>query len=371
MDTEAATPKRPSRSTIPNLLFISLVIASPLAVLSAPPEGYYASAEGKTGGELRAVLHEIIDDHTRYPYTASSTDCWNILNDADEDPNNSSSILDLYKNASYAKITGGIGAYNREHTWPKSYGFPDDFSGNYPYTDCHHLMACDSSYNSSRSNMPYDTGSSNDTEKATDFNNGQGGGSGIYPGNSNWRSGAYESGRWETWIGRRGDVARALFYMDVRYEGGTHGGTEHSEPDLTLTDDRTLMESCNTGSNEAVGYMGMLSVLLKWHEEDPVDNNESNRNDVVYSYQGNRNPFVDRPEWVELVFVPRLSIEQLSANSVRIRWDSGMVDLGLESTGMLLSISWQSVTNEPLSDSEGWYLDLAADSTNRFFRLSR
>ncbi len=161
---------------------------------TAAPGGYYSSAVGLTGSILRAALHEIIDDHTRFPYTASSTDCWDILNNADEDPSNSANILDVYKNASYPKISGGMGVYNREHTWPKSYGFPDDNSGNYPYTDCHHLMACDSSYNSSRSNLPYDFGSGSDTEKPTDLNNAQGGGAGTYSGNSNWRDGSGRKG---------------------------------------------------------------------------------------------------------------------------------------------------------------------------------
>ena len=83
----------------------------------------------------------MVDDHTRHPYTSSSTDTWDIINAADEDPDNSGNIIDLYKNASYAKIPGGTGAYNREHSWPKSYGFPNDGSNNYPYTDTHHLFA--------------------------------------------------------------------------------------------------------------------------------------------------------------------------------------------------------------------------------------
>ena len=139
------------------------------------------------------------------------------------------------------------------------------------------------------------------TEKVTEYNNGQGGGSGTYPGNSNWRSGSGETGSWETWIGRRGDVARALFYMDVRYEGGTHGITDAAEPDLILTDSNGLIVS-DTSENKSVAYMGMLSVLLEWHEADPVDDVERARNDTVYSYQGNRNPFIDHPEWVHCVF---------------------------------------------------------------------
>ncbi len=270
--------------------------------LAAPPLGYYDSADTANSSTLRVTLHDIIDDHTRFPYTSSATDTWDVLEFADEDPNNASNILDVYLNASYPKAGGGNTNYNREHTWPKSYGFPNDNSQNYPYTDCHHLMLCDDGYNSSRSNKPYRDCDAACTEKATLANNGQGGGSGTYPGNSNWTSGSLTSGTWETWIGKRGDVARALLYMDVRYEGGTHGITGASEPDLILTDNEALLVASNTGNNESIAYMGILSELLQWHAQDPVDADEQQRNDDVFAFQGNRNPFVDHPEWVDCVF---------------------------------------------------------------------
>jgi hypothetical protein len=90
--------------------------------------------------------------------------------------------------------------------------------------------------------------------------------------------------------------------MDVRYEGGNHGSTGAAEPNLILTDDENLIDASNTGQNETVAYMGMLTVLLQWHAEDPVDDFERNGHEVVYGYQGNRNPFIDHPEWVECVF---------------------------------------------------------------------
>ncbi len=269
---------------------------------AAPPAGYYDSVNTTSSATLRATLHEVIDDHTRFPYTSSSTDTWNILESAQQDPNNSSKIIDVYRNGSFTKIGGGTGPYNREHSWPKSYGFPDDGSGNYPYTDCYQLFLCDTGYNSARSNKPFRNCNAACSEYPSDFNNGQGGGSGSYPGNSNWTSGAYTLGTWETWIGRRGDIARAQFYLDVRYEGGTHGVTGKWEPDLILTDNEALIAASSTGNNEHVAYMGMLSVLLQWHLEDPVDDWERNRNDVVSSYQGNRNPFIDHPEWVDCIF---------------------------------------------------------------------
>lgn len=272
------------------------------STLAQAPVGYYDGVSTSTPTELRATLHDVIDDHVRHPYTSSATDTWDILESADEDPLDSGRILDVYRNASYAKVGGGNTDYNREHTWPNSYGFPDDNSQNYPYSDCHALFLCDSSYNSSRSNKPFRSCDSGCSEKSTEENFGQGGGTGVYPGNSNWTSGSGSSGAWETWSARRGDVARALFYLDLRYEGGMHGTTGTLEPDLVLTDDEALIAASNTGSNESVAYMGMLTVLLQWHLEDPVDSLELWRNDVVYSFQGNRNPFIDHPEWVACLF---------------------------------------------------------------------
>jgi len=77
-----------------------------------------------------------------------------------------------------------------------------------------------------------------------------------------------------------------------------HGITGYPEPNLQLTDDSTLIQPVNNGD----AYMGLLSVLLQWHQQDPVDNIERTRNDVVFSFQGNRNPFVDHPEWVACLY---------------------------------------------------------------------
>lgn len=289
-----AQQDRRNLTALAGLLAVSLSAA---IARGSIPTGYYDDVNALSAANLRTTVHEAIDDHTRFPYTSSATDTWDIIDDADEDPNNSSNILDLYRNASYTKAGGGNSNYNREHSWPKSYGFPDDGAGNYPYTDCHHLFACNDSYNSSRNNRIFDYCDSGCDEKVTDVNNGQGGGSGTYSGNSNWRG----TDTWETWIGRKGDVARALLYMDVRYEGGTHGVTSYDEPDLILTDNTSLIVS-DSSNNKSTAYMGMLSVLLEWHYLDPVDDDERTRNDIVYDYQGNRNPFIDHPEWVECVF---------------------------------------------------------------------
>jgi hypothetical protein len=83
-------------------------------------------------------------------------------------------------------------------------------------------------------------------------------------------------------------VSRMMFYMATRYEG------ENEDPDLELVD--------YTGTDTDTPFFGKLSTLMEWNEEDPVDEFERNRNEVVYSYQGNRNPFVDHPDFVNAIY---------------------------------------------------------------------
>jgi endonuclease I len=258
--------------------------------------GYYAGVTTTSASALRSSLHPVIDDSTKIPYTASTTDTWDVLDRAEQDPLNTSRILDIYKNASYAKAGGGNNFYNREHTWPNSLGFPADGATNYPYTDLHMLMASDISYNSTRSNKPYDNCPSGCTELPTTAYAGQGGGSGTYPGNSNWSNASV----FQVWSKMKGNVARAMFYMDLRYEGGTHGVSGAAEPDLRLTDTMSLI--VQSGGNASVAYMGKLSTLLQWHQQDPVDEAERLRNDLIQTYQGNRNPFIDHPEWAACIY---------------------------------------------------------------------
>lgn len=254
--------------------------------------GYYASVNASTSATLRATLHPVIDDHLKLPYSASgSVDTWYVLDRADQDPLDATRVLDIYKNASYPKAGAGNTNYNREHTWPKSLGFPNDGSTNYPYTDTHMLMVSDINHNSARGNLPFNNCAAGSEAFATLAYYGQGG-----AGQNNYRCGSY----WQVWDKLKGNVARALFYMDIRYEGGTHGVTGVAEPNLILTDNASLITASN--GNASVAYMGLLSVLLQWHAADPVDDRERMRNETVFNYQGNRNPFVDHPEWVACLF---------------------------------------------------------------------
>lgn len=266
------------------------------------PSNYYLSVNTSSPALLRSSLHGVIDDHTKISYTSGGVDTWNVLEAADQDPSNSSRILDIYRNASFPKAGGGNSNYNREHVWPNSYGFPTNSGTNYPYTDCHHLFLCDDNYNQARNRRVFDTGNAGWNEYVTTSTGGVGGGSGSFPGNSNWQTTSSSPGSWQVWGDRKGDVARALFYMDIRYEGGNNGNTGAAEPNLHLTDNVTLISQSSSGGNISNAYMGKLSVLLQWHQQDPVDAKEMARNNAVFSYQGNRNPFIDNPTWVDCIY---------------------------------------------------------------------
>ncbi len=259
--------------------------------------GYYAHVNTSSPSQLRCSLHETIKGHTAYPYSGGGIDTWAILEIADEDPTSANKILDVYRNHSYTKISSRAGTgsgltYNREHTWPKSLGFSSATGNlglpNSPHTDTHMLYLSDTNYNSDRGNSPYGN-CSGCTERATEAYNGAGGGSGVYPGNSNWFSSSY----FQTWGKRKGDVARAVMYMAIRYEGDKHPTTGQNEPDLELTDNPSLI----VATSGSPAYMGLMSTLLAWHQADPPDAAERARDEVIYSFQGNRNPFIDHPEW--------------------------------------------------------------------------
>lgn len=266
--------------------------------------GYYAHVNTSSASQLRCSLHETIKNHTAYPYSGGTTNTWSILEIADEDPNAAGRILDVYRNRSYLKGSERAGTgtgltYNREHTWPNSLGFGSTTGDKglpySPYTDTHMLYLSDATWNADRGNKPYAdcTLASGCGERITEANNGFGGGSGVYPGNSNWVKGPDgNAGSFEAWGHRKGDIARAVLYMAIRYEGGIDQNGQ-SEPDLELTDDRSKIVI----TSASPAYMGLMSTLLAWHQADPPDAGEHERNEVIYSFQGNRNPFIDHPEW--------------------------------------------------------------------------
>lgn len=238
------------------------------------PQEYYDNAEGKTKEELKTTLYNIIKGHTEFSYTSSSTDTWDILKETDRDPSNSNNVIGIYSGFSMdgeLEYDGGKG-WSREHVWAKSRG--DFGTGRGAGTDVHHLRAEDVSTNSARSNRNF----SDDCENQ--YVDGDG------TTNSYSCSSEYS---WEPPSDVKGDIARMLFYMATRYEG------QSGEPDLELTD--ALQSQTSKSPLHA-----KLSVLLIWHEEDPVNQMEKSRNDIIYGYQNNRNPFIDHPEYVDLIW---------------------------------------------------------------------
>lgn len=304
------------------------------------PSGYYNDAQSKTGEELKLALNSIIKGHTEYSYTSTSTDTWDILKVADRDPNNSNNVIGIYSGFSMdgpAEYAGGSG-WTREHVWAKSRG--DFGTSKGPGTDCHHLRAEDASTNSARSNRNFD-------ECNTPYIDG----SGTY-------SGATESFTSSTefvWKPReevKGDVARILFYMATRYEG------ENSEPDLELTEE--LQDATSDAPLHA-----KLSVLLAWHQEDPVSTAEQQRNEIIYGYQGNRNPFIDHPEYVASIWGEESTTPSITITSTMTNF--GVVNFGEVSDTQSYTVSGTNLTSNILiSSSSGFEIstaDIAQDFT--------
>jgi len=251
-------------------LWLSCLIIS--TVDAQIPPGYYDGTQGLYGEALKSALHATIDGHDEPSYSDLRDF---ILPESDEDPQNSDNIILLYTGRSQAKSTfgGGANEWNREHTWAKSHG---DFGNSPPCgTDAHMIRPTDASVNADRGNKDFDEGGQQHQEAM-----------GCY----------YTENTWEPRDAVKGDVARIILYMDVRYEG------DNGELDLTAVD------AVNTSP---APEHGRLSTLLEWHEDDPPDAFEINRNNVVFSYQGNRNPFIDHPEFVYDIWGPSAGMKQL------------------------------------------------------------
>lgn len=276
---------------------VALLSASALQAQPAP--GYYTQIDRTDPGTLRTTLNA----RASSPYVWLS---WErdqpVVNSADR--SGPGQVLDIYLNQTFSTTASPL-EYALEHVWPKIFGFEKRTSlhenhtrsqSSYPHTDAHHLFAADLGYNSSRINKPFDW-CSGCSEKATvQPNNPNALPQGVYPGLSNWTTGLRENGRWETWSDRRGDVARAIFYLDIRYEGDV-GTVSHFEPNLKLTNDQAQIVRCklpsNPGFNSETSYMGILDTLLLWNSQDPPDQREVDRNNAVERVQRNRNPFID------------------------------------------------------------------------------
>ena len=256
------------------ILFISVVSFS--VGFSQIPPGYYDSAQGLEGDALKKALYDIIKNHTEKSYG----DARYILDETDQDPNNPSNVLTIYSAHSVSGTWDNGVTWNREHVWSVSRGMTDPNNDDYgPSTDLHNLRACIPDINTDKSNRWF-------AECSTKY---------YY--NSTWTGSYYAGADWDAtqfyWKPRdedKGDVARIMFYMATRYEG------ESGEPNLELID---YIPASNSSTEPKYA---LFQDLYQWHIDDPVSDFERNRNNVIYSYQNNRNPYIDHPEWVESAF---------------------------------------------------------------------
>ncbi len=272
---------------------------------------------------LKSTLTTIVNEN----YTRKSYEnAWTSL--ATVDSYDGYYVECIYTGQRLGKTNHGssAGLWNREHIWAKAYGFKDEVYD--AYSDIHHLRVSEYTINNFRSSSYFNelgsTGTSSD-----------------FYGNT-WTSKVFEP-RDEV----KGDVARMLLYMTVKYN-------DPSKLDLELTDDISLI----TGSESVFGgikpenapanrtyregeiYLGVLSTLLKWHYEDPVDSREIHRNNEIYeNWQNNRNPFIDHPEYVyylytaessEYIETPEdleyLSTYYVSYNDEAVEYMNGLID---------------------------------------------
>jgi endonuclease I len=275
-----------------SISFLLLITHWSLKLPAQVPPGYYSSASGLTGDALKTALHNIIDDHTGFSYD----DCTDILRAIDEDSLNSNNVICFYTGWSYGKADFGNDQYqwNREHIWSRSHG---DLGFSIPEgTDLFNLRPCDASVNSAKGNRDFDKG-------VTEYIDGSG------------PSGCYmDDYIWEPQDVFKGDVARSIFYMAVRYEG------DNGELNLEMVD------YVNSAPNNEP-YYGNMDTLMKWHQEDPVDSYEQRRNDsIYYNYQGNRNPFIDHPEYAGLIWDPEpaFHVTDFSAQNIVLKWAEPM-----------------------------------------------
>jgi endonuclease I len=257
---------------------LQIILLSALLSFAQAPNGYYDSALGKTGAELKTALSYIIDDHTPLSYTA----LWSAFQYTDKKPNGK--VWDMYSDVpggtppyeytfgsdQCGNYSGENSCYNREHSFPKSW-----FNDATPmYSDLFHLVPTDGYVNGKRSNYPFgEVGNASWTSL-----NGSKLGTSNYPG--------YSGVVFEPIDEYKGDFARGYFYMVTRYQSR-----------LSAWSSAMLDKSTYPAFTEWA-----LNLLVEWHKADPVSEKEINRNNAVYSYQQNRNPFIDHPEFVDMIW---------------------------------------------------------------------
>jgi len=258
-------------------LFIFLFLVTISFYGQTIPSYYNGLDLTKTGNDLFLELStRITNTHTDIPYG------WDALRESDEDPAVSTNVLLVYgfndtdgvfstdrtrlktENAGSTYIPG---KWNREHIFPRSLANPaltTDDPG--PGTDLHNLRPADQGRNTSRSNRKFTDGNGNSEIIST---NG-----GWYPGDE-WK----------------GDIARIVMYMYVRYHGNGSN----------ISQQQCLPIDVGFGNPVAIDP-NMIDLFLNWNVEDPVSPFETNRNNVLETHQGNRNPFIDNPYLATIIW---------------------------------------------------------------------
>ena len=195
---------------------------------------------------------------------------------------------------------------NREHVWPKSHGFEDDttlITKSGARGDPMHLMSGNGYSNKIHSNLFFGYVDRNDIEN--DIGSTYSNQSGNLTGTSLTLGGTSRS-VFEAQKCDRGDIARAVFYMAARYNylsGSDSDGIDSNNPNLEIVQKSISPSKGYKSTTEVIGELGLLTDLLAWHHEDPVDEYEIHRNNLLYkNFTNNRNPFIDFPEWVDYIW---------------------------------------------------------------------
>ena len=247
----------------------------------AASDTYYSGTENLSGNDLLKKLAEITYTKHSYYNTYGETRYWGMY--SDPDPSNSSNTLDFYSRISVKGAWDGGNSWNREHVWPQSLS-----GGLYSSTnndtkgaggDIHHIRPTIPSINSSRGNKPY-----------TDFDLISATGSPKYY--DNVLVSYTNSNYWEPLDNVKGDTARILMYLYMHYSKENGLNSHGYAGNLYIT---------------SVVYGGGTTqkawdLLVYWNELDPVDEYEMNRNNYCASKTGARNPFIDHPEFADMIW---------------------------------------------------------------------
>jgi len=289
------------------LVILITSLCFPLFLAAQPPSGYYNTSEGKTGAELKTALYNIIKGHSGQSYDY----LWTAFQTTDAKPGNL--VWDMYSNCSFTFVTYQCGeyenecdCYNREHSFPASW-----FNDASPmYTDLFHVVPTDGKVNGIRSNYPFGTV----TNPTTTTGNGSKLGPCSYPG--------YAGTVFEPVNEYKGDFARTYFYMATRYENVIAGWYANS------TEANAVLQN----NAFPVFESWFLNMLGEWHVNDPVSQKEIDRNNAVYgvngNLQGNRNPFIDHPEYVYQIWGVGQTLDpepanhptNFSAHTITLNW---------------------------------------------------